>query len=192
MSRVVSSPHPVIGGLAAEQARQRVIEVDQRGDRRIIGNHVVVEIDDAVYAVFAHLKRGSIQTHKGQRIRTTCATNSIGWSFLCTPPDPHRRSPVSGLPKLGCQAGWKGSSKPCRPARPTGRRPQAPSSGKPGGRRSESGRTPAATGDNPRDTDRGVATTGGSRFVLQPLHMLGGLLHCLRSIIRVGETLRVL
>jgi hypothetical protein len=34
----------------------------------IVGNHVVLDLGDGVYAAYAHLRRGSIQVRKGQRV----------------------------------------------------------------------------------------------------------------------------
>jgi hypothetical protein len=38
------------------------------GPGGLLGNHVVLDLGDGVYAAFAHLKRGSVQVTKGQRV----------------------------------------------------------------------------------------------------------------------------
>jgi hypothetical protein len=39
------------------------------GPSRILGNHVVLDLGDGVYAVLAHLRRGSVRVRKGQRVK---------------------------------------------------------------------------------------------------------------------------
>ncbi|MFJ6985574.1 MULTISPECIES: M23 family metallopeptidase [unclassified Streptomyces] len=39
------------------------------GARRVLGNHVVLDLGDGVYAVLAHLRRGSAVVRPGQRVR---------------------------------------------------------------------------------------------------------------------------
>ena len=38
------------------------------GPGRVLGNHVVLDLGDGVYAVLAHLRRGSLRVTKGQRV----------------------------------------------------------------------------------------------------------------------------
>ncbi|HEY7488405.1 MAG TPA: M23 family metallopeptidase [Streptosporangiaceae bacterium] len=38
------------------------------GPRFILGNHVVIDLGDGVYAAYAHLRRGSIRVTEGQRV----------------------------------------------------------------------------------------------------------------------------
>jgi hypothetical protein len=38
------------------------------GPRFILGNHVVIDMGDGVYAAYAHLRRGSVLVEKGQRV----------------------------------------------------------------------------------------------------------------------------
>jgi hypothetical protein len=38
------------------------------GPGRVLGNHVVLDLGDGVYAVLAHLRRGSVRVAKGQRV----------------------------------------------------------------------------------------------------------------------------
>jgi hypothetical protein len=39
------------------------------GPSRILGNHVVIRTDDGTYAVLAHLRRRSVQVHKGEHVQ---------------------------------------------------------------------------------------------------------------------------
>jgi Peptidase family M23 len=38
------------------------------GSRRILGNHVVLDLGDGKYAAVAHLRQGSVRVHAGQRV----------------------------------------------------------------------------------------------------------------------------
>jgi hypothetical protein len=38
------------------------------GPHFILGNHIVIDLGDGVYAAYAHLRRGSIRVRKGQRV----------------------------------------------------------------------------------------------------------------------------
>ncbi|MER8219486.1 M23 family metallopeptidase [Streptomyces sp. NPDC094143] len=39
------------------------------GTRRILGNHVVLDLGDGTYAAYAHLRRGSLTVRQGDRVR---------------------------------------------------------------------------------------------------------------------------
>ena len=48
-----------------------VVEMTLRellGPRFVLGNHVVIDMGDGVYAAYAHLRRGSVRVKKGQRV----------------------------------------------------------------------------------------------------------------------------
>jgi hypothetical protein len=59
------------------------------GPRRIIGNHVVIDIGDGVHAVFAHLQRGSVEIEKGQRVLAGDQLARCGNSGNTTEPHLH-------------------------------------------------------------------------------------------------------
>jgi hypothetical protein len=59
------------------------------GPGRVLGNHVVVDLGDGVYAVFAHLRRGSIRVAKGQRVAAGEQLAECGNSGNSTEPHLH-------------------------------------------------------------------------------------------------------
>lgn len=70
------------------------------GARRVIGNHVVLDLGDGVYAAYAHLRRGSAEVREGDRVTVGERIGRCGNSGnssephlhfqLMDHPDPHR------------------------------------------------------------------------------------------------------
>ena len=59
------------------------------GPSRVLGNHVVLDLGDGVYAVLAHLRRGSLRVAKGQPIRAGEQVAECGNSGNSTEPHLH-------------------------------------------------------------------------------------------------------
>jgi hypothetical protein len=59
------------------------------GPGRIVGNHVVLKLGDGTYAVFAHLRRGSVRVKKGQQLRAGDELAACGNSGNSTEPHLH-------------------------------------------------------------------------------------------------------
>jgi hypothetical protein len=59
------------------------------GPSRILGNHVVLDLGDGVYAAFAHLRRGSLRVAKGQRVGAGEQVAECGNSGNSTEPHLH-------------------------------------------------------------------------------------------------------
>ncbi|MFF5257753.1 M23 family metallopeptidase [Actinomadura viridis] len=57
--------------------------------RFVLGNHVVLDLGDGVYAVFAHLRRGSPRVAKGQRVRAGDVLGEVGNSGNSSEPHLH-------------------------------------------------------------------------------------------------------
>lgn len=57
--------------------------------RFIIGNSVVLDLGDGVYAVFAHLRRGSVRVAKGDRVRAGDVLGEVGNSGNSSEPHLH-------------------------------------------------------------------------------------------------------
>lgn len=73
--------------------------------RFVLGNHVVLDLGDGVFAVFAHLRRGSVQVRSGDRVQAGDQLGECGNSGNTSEPHLHfhlmdRRRPViaAGLP----------------------------------------------------------------------------------------------
>ncbi|WP_026400812.1 M23 family metallopeptidase [Actinomadura rifamycini] len=73
--------------------------------RFILGNHVILDLGDGVYGVFAHLKRGSVRVRKGDRVTAGQPLGDCGNSGNSSEPHLHfhlmdRRRPgmAAGLP----------------------------------------------------------------------------------------------
>ncbi|OCC07802.1 M23 family metallopeptidase [Streptomyces sp. PTY087I2] len=69
-----------------------LIEGDARsmiGARRIIGNHVILDLGDGTYAVYAHLRRGSLQVKPGDRVRAGQRLGRVGNSGNSSEPHLH-------------------------------------------------------------------------------------------------------
>jgi hypothetical protein len=59
------------------------------GPRLILGNHVILDRGDGVYAVLAHLRRGSLRVRKGQSVRAGEVLAECGNSGNSTEPHLH-------------------------------------------------------------------------------------------------------
>ncbi|MFD4224810.1 M23 family metallopeptidase [Streptomyces griseus] len=59
------------------------------GVHRIIGNHVVLDLGDSTYAVYAHLQRGSLRVGPGDRVRAGQRLGRVGNSGNTTEPHLH-------------------------------------------------------------------------------------------------------
>jgi Peptidase family M23 len=59
------------------------------GPGRILGNHVVLDLGDGVYAVFAHLRRGSVRVRSGERVARGQQLAECGNSGNTTEPHLH-------------------------------------------------------------------------------------------------------
>lgn len=71
------------------------------GPRFIIGNHVVIRSDDGVFALVAHLQRGSVAVREGERVQAGQRIGSCGNSGNSSEPHVHahlmdRRSAWTG------------------------------------------------------------------------------------------------
>ncbi|WP_141582290.1 M23 family metallopeptidase [Actinomadura sp. WMMA1423] len=100
--------------------------------RFIVGNSVVLDLGDGVYAVFAHLRRGSLRVSKGDRVRAGDVLGEVGNSGNSSEPHLHfhlmdrpRPLAAAGLPfalpyESGGEArtGVPGGLRPCTLAVP--------------------------------------------------------------------------
>ncbi|MFJ3328330.1 M23 family metallopeptidase [Streptomyces griseus] len=59
------------------------------GVHRVIGNHVVLDLGDSTYAVYAHLQRGSLRVRPGDRVRAGQRLGRVGNSGNTTEPHLH-------------------------------------------------------------------------------------------------------
>lgn len=59
------------------------------GPGRILGNHIVLDLGDGVYAAFAHLRRGSARVERGQRVTAGQQLAECGNSGNSTEPHVH-------------------------------------------------------------------------------------------------------
>ncbi|OLT30573.1 hypothetical protein BJF79_38525 [Actinomadura sp. CNU-125] len=73
--------------------------------RFVLGNHVILDLGDGVYGVFAHLKRGTVRVRKGDRVTAGQVLADCGNSGNSSEPHLHfhlmdRRRPgtAAGLP----------------------------------------------------------------------------------------------
>ncbi len=55
----------------------------------VVGNHVILDLGDGVYAVFAHLKRGSIRVRRGERVQAGQQIAECGNSGNTSEPHVH-------------------------------------------------------------------------------------------------------
>ncbi|MFF2702042.1 M23 family metallopeptidase [Streptomyces cyaneofuscatus] len=69
-----------------------LIEGDVRsivGAHRVIGNHVILDLGDGTFALYAHLQRGSLQVKAGDTVRAGQRLGSVGNSGNTTEPHLH-------------------------------------------------------------------------------------------------------
>jgi murein DD-endopeptidase MepM/ murein hydrolase activator NlpD len=59
------------------------------GARWIVGNHVVLDLGDGVYAMYAHVRRGSLKIKPGDRVRAGQQIARCGNSGNSTEPHVH-------------------------------------------------------------------------------------------------------
>ncbi|MFE6624995.1 M23 family metallopeptidase [Streptomyces sp. NPDC008086] len=62
---------------------------DLLGAKRIVGNHVVLDLGDGTYALYAHLRRGSLTVREGDRVTTGQPLARCGNSGNSTEPHLH-------------------------------------------------------------------------------------------------------
>jgi murein DD-endopeptidase MepM/ murein hydrolase activator NlpD len=90
------------------------------GPARLLGNHVVIELEPSTYALVAHLRRGSVDVRPGDRVRAGDPVASCGNSGSSTEPHVHfqlmddpRPLLAAGLPfRFTSAAGEDGSPAP--------------------------------------------------------------------------------
>lgn len=85
------------------------------GARRVTGNHLVLDLGDGTYALYAHLKRGSLAVRPGDRVRTGQLLARCGNSGNST--EPHVHFQLMDSADLNCAQGlpftWRGVGVPC-------------------------------------------------------------------------------
>jgi murein DD-endopeptidase MepM/ murein hydrolase activator NlpD len=59
------------------------------GVHRVIGNHVILDLGDGTYAVYAHVQRGSLQVRAGDTVRAGQPIARVGNSGNTTEPHLH-------------------------------------------------------------------------------------------------------
>jgi murein DD-endopeptidase MepM/ murein hydrolase activator NlpD len=59
------------------------------GPSRVLGNHLVLDLGHGIYAVLAHLRRGSLRVAKGQRVHAGEQVAECGNSGNSTEPHLH-------------------------------------------------------------------------------------------------------
>ncbi|TDE32562.1 M23 family metallopeptidase [Actinomadura sp. 6K520] len=97
--------------------------------RFIVGNSVVLDLGDGVYAVLAHMRRGSVRVRKGDRVRAGDVLGEVGNSGNSS--EPHLHFHLMDRPRPGAAAGVPfafrfESGGEVRTGVPGGRRPFVP------------------------------------------------------------------
>lgn len=59
------------------------------GAHRVIGNHVILDLGEGTFAVYAHVRRGSLQVKAGDRVRAGQWLGQVGNSGNTTEPHLH-------------------------------------------------------------------------------------------------------
>ncbi|MFE9245617.1 peptidoglycan DD-metalloendopeptidase family protein [Nocardiopsis sp. NPDC006938] len=84
------------------------------GARRVVGNHVVLDLGDGVYAAYAHLRKGSAEVRVGDRVTTGQPIGRCGNSGNSS--EPHLHFQLMDHPNPGRAAGvpfrWTGIGVP--------------------------------------------------------------------------------
>ncbi|MFD7965097.1 M23 family metallopeptidase [Streptomyces zaomyceticus] len=84
------------------------------GARRVTGNHLVLDLGDGTYAMYAHLKRGSLAVRAGDRVRAGQELARCGNSGNST--EPHVHFQLMDGPDLDTASGvpfsWRGIGVP--------------------------------------------------------------------------------
>lgn len=87
---------------------------DMVGARRIVGNHVVLDLGDGVHAAYAHIRRGSLQVKAGDTVREGQVLARCGNSGNST--EPHVHFQLMDHPDLDVARGipftWRGVGVP--------------------------------------------------------------------------------
>lgn len=65
------------------------ISVSMAGVRRIVGNHLVVDLGEGTHALYAHVRRGSFTVREGDRVRAGQPVARCGNSGNSTEPHVH-------------------------------------------------------------------------------------------------------
>ncbi|MFI5805754.1 M23 family metallopeptidase [Streptomyces sp. NPDC051561] len=84
------------------------------GPRRVVGNHLVLDLGDGAYAVYAHLRRGSLAVREGDRVTTGQQLARCGNSGNSS--EPHLHFQLMDTPDLDTARGlpftWHGIGVP--------------------------------------------------------------------------------
>ncbi|NEE24690.1 M23 family metallopeptidase, partial [Streptomyces sp. SID7982] len=84
------------------------------GARRVIGNHVILDLGDGTYAVYAHVRRGSLRVKAGDTVRAGQRIGSVGNSGNSS--EPHLHVHLMDSPDLDDARGipftWRGVGVP--------------------------------------------------------------------------------
>ncbi|MFE7372363.1 M23 family metallopeptidase [Streptomyces anulatus] len=84
------------------------------GVRRIVGNHVILDLGDGTYAAYAHVQRGSLQVKAGETVRAGQVLGRVGNSGNST--EPHLHFQLMDGPDLDNARGvpftWRGVGVP--------------------------------------------------------------------------------
>ncbi|MEV4879301.1 M23 family metallopeptidase [Streptomyces cyaneofuscatus] len=94
-----------------------LIEGDVRsiaGAHRVIGNHVILDLGDGTFALYAHLQRGSLQVKAGDTVRAGAPIARVGNSGNTTEPHLHFQLMDGPDPDsaLGIPFTWRGVGVP--------------------------------------------------------------------------------
>ncbi|MFJ3969553.1 M23 family metallopeptidase [Streptomyces parvus] len=84
------------------------------GARRIVGNHVILDLGDGTYAVYAHVRRGSLRVKAGDTVRAGQQIGGVGNSGNSS--EPHLHFQLMDSPDLDGARGvpftWRGVGVP--------------------------------------------------------------------------------
>ncbi|AWL87510.1 peptidase M23 [Streptomyces griseus] len=84
------------------------------GARRVIGNHVILDLGDGTYAAYAHVRRGSLRVKAGDTVRAGQRIGSVGNSGNSS--EPHLHVHLMDSPDLDDARGvpftWRGVGVP--------------------------------------------------------------------------------
>ncbi|GAA4236669.1 murein DD-endopeptidase MepM/ murein hydrolase activator NlpD [Streptosporangium album] len=87
---------------------------DMGGPGRVVGNHIVLDLGDGTYAMYAHLQRGSLAVREGDRVRAGRPLARCGNSGNST--EPHVHFQLMDGPDLdvahGVPFSWRGVGVP--------------------------------------------------------------------------------
>ncbi|MBT2900529.1 M23 family metallopeptidase [Streptomyces sp. McG3] len=107
------------------------------GTRRIIGNHVILDLGGGTYAVYAHVQRGSLRVKAGETVRAGQLLGRVGNSGNTT--EPHLHFQLMDGPDLDNARGvpftWRGVGVPANKETFTVGEPAEVQAGTPAGER---------------------------------------------------------